>query len=317
MPASAFGFEWSLRAPERYLSVEDYRRAARRRLPNMVWSYVDEGADDLITLYDNRAAFDRWSLIPHALVSAVSRNQATTIAGVAVDLPVLLAPTGFTGLSRWDGDLGAARAAASRGTRYVLSTASSWTIEEVAHASGVGHFFQLYPRSGPATAALMDRAWNAGFSVLMVTVDVPVKGNREGERRYGMGVPPSMTPWRLLNAARHPRWAADIVRHQRVAGRNFVDSGSVSAAVESAEIQEREFMQGGLNWDDLAWIRDRWAGLMYIKGIMRAEEATRSIELGLDGVVVSNHGGRQLGSAPASLDALPRSSMRSPGGSRC
>jgi isopentenyl diphosphate isomerase/L-lactate dehydrogenase-like FMN-dependent dehydrogenase len=305
MARSALGFEWNLRAPERLLSLEDYRRAARRRLPELVWRYVDEGADDLVALHDNRAAFGRWSLVGHVLRGTSERDLATKVAGVSLDLPVLLGPTGFSGLSRWDGDLGAARAAASRGTRYVLSTASSWSIEEVAAASDVGHFFQLYPRAGSMTRVLMERAWGAGMKVLIVTVDTPVKGNREGERRSGMGIPPEMTPRRLLNVARHPRWAFDIVRHRRVSGRNFVDTGGVSAAVEAASIQEREFMQGGLDWDDLGWIRDQWQGPLYVKGIMRPEDAARAVTLGLDGVVVSNHGGRQLATAPASLDVLP------------
>jgi isopentenyl diphosphate isomerase/L-lactate dehydrogenase-like FMN-dependent dehydrogenase len=271
----------------------------------MVWRYVDEGSDDLVALRDNRAAFRRWALIPHALETTASRAQATKVAGVSLDVPVLLGPTGFTGLSRWDGDLAAAKAAASRGTRYVLSTASSWSIEDVVAASDVGHFFQLYPRAGSATRALMQRAWNAGMKVLMITVDVPIKGNREGERRSGMGIPPVMTPRRFFNVARHPRWVIDIMRHQRVSGRNFVDTGRLSAAVESAEIQEREFMRAGLDWDDLAWIRDQWQGPMYVKGIMRPEDAVRAVDLGVEGVVVSNHGGRQLATAPASLDALP------------
>lgn len=301
----AFGFEWTLRSREKLLSVEDYRKAAQQRLPKMVWSYVDEGADDLVALHDNTEAFQRWSLLPHVLTGLSGWGLSTKVAGVSIDLPILLGPTGFTGLSRWNGDVAAARAAARRGTRYVLSTASSWSVEEVTAASNVGHFFQLYPREGALTARLMDRAWSSGMRVLAVTVDVPARGNREGERRHGMGIPPTMTPVRLLDAMRHPRWSWDVVVHQRIAGRNYVDRGSITAASESAEIQEREFMQGGLNWDDLAWIRDRWKGFMYIKGVMRPEEAVRAVDVGVDGVIVSNHGGRQLGAAPGSLDALP------------
>ena len=305
MSPSAFGFDLRLRAPERYLSVEDYHRAARRRLPDMVWHYVDGGADDLVALNDNRTAFDQWSLVPHQLVTSTERDLTTKVAGVSLELPVLLGPTGFTGLSRWDGDLGAARAAANQGTRYVLSSASSWSIEDVAAASAVEPFFQLYPRAGGMTEELMKRAKAAGMPVLVVTVDVPTRGNREGERRHGMGIPPVMTPRRLLNSVRHPRWAYDIVVHQRVGGPNYVAERGVTAAVESASIQDREFMQGGLNWDDLAWIRDNWQGPMYVKGIMRAQDAVRSVELGAEGVIVSNHGGRQLGSAPGGLEALP------------
>jgi L-lactate dehydrogenase (cytochrome)/(S)-mandelate dehydrogenase len=299
------GFDYRLRAPERLITVEDYRRVARRRLPRMVWNYVDGGADDRRTLQDNRDAFSHWAFRPRALTGAVNPKTSRRIAGTSLDIPILLSPTGFTGLSHWRGDLAAARAAESHGTRYTLSTASSWSIEEVFGSSSADHFFQIYPRTGTATAELMDRAWRAGCRVAFVTVDVPVVGNREGERKTGMGRPPTLTPARALNMATRPRWTYDVLRYGRIGGRNLVADGGLAAALESVDVQVREFMQATLNWDDVAWIRDKWKGQLYLKGILRADDAVHAADLGFDGIVVSNHGGRQLDYAQATLDALP------------
>lgn len=300
-----FGFDYALRAPERLISVADYRVAARKRLPRMVQTYVEGGADDLVTVGDNREAFSRWSLNTRALAGRERRDLSTTVAGLPLDLPVLLAPTGFAGLSYWKGDIAAVRAAESRGTRYAVSTVSSWSIEEIAEASTVDHIFQLYPQSGDLAGSLMKRAWNAGHRVMFVTVDCPVKGNREGERKAGMGIPPVLTPRRLLNIARHPRWAYNVLAHRRVGGRSLVDDGGVNAALESIEIQSRELMQTTLDWEDLAWMREQWQGPLFIKGILTPEDAERAVSLGVDGIVVSNHGGRQLDFTPPTLEVLP------------
>jgi isopentenyl diphosphate isomerase/L-lactate dehydrogenase-like FMN-dependent dehydrogenase len=271
----------------------------------MIWSYIDGGADDLITLHDNRAAFSRWALRPRVLAGTAAVGLATTVAGERVSLPVLLAPTGLAGLSHWRGDVAAASAAERCGTRYILSTASSWTIEEVARASRDNHFFQLYPRSGPLTESLLRRAADSGNRVMFLTVDAPVVGNRTGERKDGMGRPPVLTPARLGNVARHPRWLYEVLAHRRISGRNLVAGGGLRAASQSVDIQMRELMQSTLSWEDVAWIRDLWPGKLFIKGILDARDAERARSLGLDGVVVSNHGGRQLDGARASLDCLP------------
>jgi L-lactate dehydrogenase (cytochrome)/(S)-mandelate dehydrogenase len=300
-----FGFDLRWTAPETLITVEDYRRAARRRLPAMVWSYVDGGAEDLETLRDNRESFSRWALRARMLAGNGTPSLSTTVAGVPLSMPVLFAPTGFLGLSQWQGDIHAARAAAAAGTRYVVSTASSWSVEEIAQASPEGHFFQLYPREGDIAAKLMRRAWNAGYRAMMVTVDVPVVGNREAERHTGMGLPPVLTLRRMLNIAQHPAWALNVLRHQRIGGRNLVNGAGIAAAVEAAEIQNRQMVQATLNWNDFQWMREQWKGKLYVKGILDPEDAVRAVRLGADGVVVSNHGGRQLDFALSSLEALP------------
>jgi len=154
------------------------------------------------------------------------------------------------------------------------------------------------------TQSFIDRAGRAGYKALFLTVDVPVHGNRESDRRQGMGAPPVLTPARIASAAIRPRWWYRFLRHQRMSARNLVDEGGARAAVRSVQAQYR-YMRPELDWSDFEWIREQWSGPLYIKGVLDARDAVRAVDLGADGVVVSNHGGRQLDGAPASLDALP------------
>jgi L-lactate dehydrogenase (cytochrome)/(S)-mandelate dehydrogenase len=300
------GFDLRLTPLHRYVTVEDYRRAARRRLPNFVWAYLDGGAEDLVTLRENRTGFSAWSLRARMLTGHGKPDLSTRALGEDVAFPVMIAPTGYAGMVHPDGDLAAARAAAKLGTRHVLSTASSYTIEEVA-AAARDHMpaFQLYPREGEVAMQLMRRAWHAGYRTLVLTVDVAAIGLREGERRMGMSQPPSITPSRLLNLAMHPRWVLDALRHKRISGRNFIDTGRLSDAAESLAIATRYVTQSALSWDDFAWMRDHWKGRVYIKGILDSEDAAKAVEAGADGVIVSNHGGRQLDFAQSAIGALP------------
>lgn len=303
-------FQYRWRAPRRLISVEDYRLAAARRLPRLVWEYVEGGADDLVTLRRNQEAFLGWSLRARMMSGHAERRLATTVAGVDIDLPVLLAPTGALGLSHWRGDLAAARAAEAAGTRLILSTASSWSIEEVAAGTHADHFFQLYP-GGERTATLMRRAWDSGYRALFVTVDVPVLGNREGERRRGysssgtMSRSLTLSPREALDVARHPRWLADQYRHGRGSMRNLLPTAGVQATFDSIQILHREIDRATFAWEDLQWIREQWPGAVYVKGVLDPDDATRAVSMGCEGVVVSNHGGRQLDHALASLAALP------------
>jgi L-lactate dehydrogenase (cytochrome)/(S)-mandelate dehydrogenase len=303
-------FEFRWHPLESLISVEDYRLAAARRVPRLVWAYVEGGADDLVTVRRNEEAFLRWSLRARVMAAHAERQLATTVAGVEIDLPVLLAPTGALGLSQWRGDLAAARGAEAAGTRLVLSTASSWSIEEVACGTRADHFFQLYP-GGERTATLMRRAWQSGYRALFVTVDVPVLGNREGERRRGYGSSGSLkrsltlSPREALDVARHPRWLADQYRHGRGSMRNLLPTAGVQATFDSIEILHREIDLATFAWADLEWIREQWPGTVYVKGLLDPDDALRAVSIGCDGVVVSNHGGRQLDHALASLEALP------------
>lgn len=299
------GFTLRWRAQPDLTSVEAYRQAAIRRLPKMASAYVDGGADDLVTLSANRSAFDAWHLVPSALTGQYQPDLSATVAGRQLSMPVMLAPTGSTGITHWRGDVAAVRAADACGTQYSVSTASSWSLEEVAQATTQDHSFQLYPGVGGTPARLMHRAWAAGYRTLVVTVDVPTKGNREGERREGMDTPPVLTPRRALNFARHPRWTYDVLRHSRLGGRNYIEGGAVRDLLATIEIQEREMQLASLAWSDIEWMREQWKGKLLLKGILSAADAERAVAAGVDGIIVSNHGGRQLDTVAPTLTVLP------------
>ncbi|MGE0584389.1 MAG: alpha-hydroxy acid oxidase [Flavobacteriaceae bacterium] len=277
------------------------------RLPKLAEAYVDNGAEDENTLAANRHAFSRWSLRQRVLHGVTFPKLSTTVAGLDIALPVMGAPTGFSALTNWRGDVAVARGAERAGTRLILSTASSHSIEEVAEAAQTDHAFQLYPFGDHAFAdGLMGRARAAGYKALFVTVDVPVKGNRDRERRSGLNIPPTISLPTALNCALHPRWTYNLLRHQRLGAANYAGRGRLSSKemLETLQRQERH-MQSDLHWDDVAWMRERWNGPFYLKGVMDPEDAVHAVDkIGVTGLVVSNHGGRQLDGAQGSLDAL-------------
>lgn len=305
-------FQYRLRTSTPLVSVDDYRRAAQRALPKMVWAYLDGGAEDERTLRSNRDAFAKWHLRQRVLAGHKDVDVSVLLDGESLALPVVLAPTGLTGLAHWSGELAAARAAERAGTRLTLSTASSYSIEEVAEGTGQDHWFQLYPwgdRSIPGSSfmdSMLDRAKDAGFRTLVVTVDVPVQGNRTGERRTGMGHPPILTPRRVVDAAIRPAWWYGLLRHRRMTMRNVItDTPGAKGAVQSVAIQSRQ-IRPDLTRQDVAALRDRWDGPFIVKGVLDPADAVQAVdEAGATGVVVSNHGGRQLDRAVASLEALP------------
>ena len=306
-------FQYKFRLPAECVSVADWRDAARRALPKMVWAYVEDGADSCRTAERNEQAYKDYTLRQRALAGIKAPMLATTVAGESLTMPVMLAPTALAGLSHWSGDLACARAAEAAGTRYVLSTGSSYTLEEVASVLSAPRWFQLYPFGDRGRVdSLLERASQAGYTVLFLTVDVPVRGNRETERRSGLTVPPTLTVAGLWDLMLHPRWTYGTLRHRRTAAIHYVagDLRAADAAVKSVQAQARA-MQPDLDWADLEWIRGRWKGKLYVKGILDADDAQRCVEYGgVDGIVVSNHGGRQLDGALATLDALPAIAAR-------
>jgi L-lactate dehydrogenase (cytochrome)/(S)-mandelate dehydrogenase len=304
-------FAYRLRAAPRPTSVEDYRRRARRRVPRMAWAYIDRGAESEATLAANRRAFARWALRQRVLTGVEAPRLETDLGGVPLSMPILLAPTGLSGIAHASGEPALVRAAERAGTRAVVSTAASYSIEEVAAAARERHFFQLYP--GPAgtdlTERFIDRARRAGYAGLMVTVDTPAIGNREAERRAGMGATPVLTPAAVLDAALRPAWTLGYLRHGRVVARNFVEAAGARAGVEAVK-QHAKVVRPDIVWDDLARMRERWEGAFMVKGILDPGDAEKAAALGADAIVVSNHGGRQLDGAPATLDALPAIAAR-------
>ncbi len=299
-------FRYRLSAGRNLFTVEDYRRAARRAVPDMVWAYVDGGAEDHVTLRRNLDAFQRWGVRQRVLTGVGTPDLHVEIAGVSLSLPVLLAPTGLTGLTHWHGELGAAQAAERFGTRAVVSNAATYTLQEVAAGTAESHWFQLYPwgNNKGHMQEMLRRAEAGGYRVLVVTVDVPTYGLREGELRRGVGIPPLLTPRRILDAAIRPRWAYGFVRHKRFSLRNLVDEGGMDAAVRSVQTQTA-FIYPDMTWADLDWLRAQWSGPVFVKGIMDPEDAELAVAMGLDGLVVSNHGGRQLEGVVGTLDVLP------------
>jgi L-lactate dehydrogenase (cytochrome)/(S)-mandelate dehydrogenase len=315
-------FKFRLNGGAQPISVEDWQKRAIRKLPDLALSYFEGGADDLTTMRENMSAFRNWRLRQRVLTGVSDPDMTATIAKTPVSMPVALAPVGAMGLGHYTGDRAASRAAESCGTRMVLSTASSYNLEEVGEATRENHFFQLYPIGGrERLAKLLDRAHAAGFTALFVTVDVMTIGNREGERRWNFVLPWTVTPGRALHMLPHWKWIYRTLKYKRIAAPHYLEMAKevaqedqaaaggfgkgIADAVASRETMAK-LMMGDLTWEDIAFIRDRWKGPLYIKGILDPDDAAQAVDrIGADGVVVSNHGGRQLDRCLASVDALP------------
>ncbi|MDD3798158.1 MAG: alpha-hydroxy acid oxidase [Novosphingobium sp.] len=300
-------FAFSLRDPTGdRLSIESYRRRALRILPRMIATYVESVADDGSAFARNRAAFTELHCVPRAPSGVARPDISTCIGGVDLSLPVMLAPTGLAGFVRPEGEIHLARAAEAQGTRLILSMASSTPVEDVARATCEDHWFQLYPVGDEdSVGALLDRVEALGYGALVVTVDSAVVGKREAERSAGLDFPVRLTPARCLDIAMHPRWLLRHLRYRRGFPVNYPQFGVGGAPAPTRS------MQLDLDWPDLAWLRDRWPRKFYVKGLLHPDDAFRAVEqIGADGVILSNHGGRQLGCAISAIDALPAVASR-------
>lgn len=285
------------------VNVEDYRAAARRRLPRFVFDYLDGGAEDEIALRRNRAAFDDTVLTPRVLNPVGQRDQSVDWLGTTLPTPIVIAPTGLNGLFRYEGDLMLARAARRLGIPFALSTASNASIEQVA-ATGVDFWFQLYVMHRTLADELVDRSLAAGARQLVLTVDVPVGGKRERDLRNRFVMPFRLRPDTLLDIACHPRWLWSVGRHGAPAMGNLGGAASKDPNVQAALLSRN--MDASFSWDDLARLRDRWPRPLLVKGILHPDDIRRAAGIGIDGIVLSNHGGRQLDAAPAPLSQLGR-----------
>lgn len=292
----------------RPVSVEDYRLTAKRRLPKMIFDFVDGGAGHEGTMRSNVAAFDRVVLRPRSLVDVSRRSTATTVLGESLSLPVILAPTGLQRLVHRHGELKAAAAAGQAGTAYIASTASGFSLEEIASAAQGPLWFQLYLwRDRALVESLVRRAAAAGYTVLVVTVDVPQVGLRLRDMRNGMSIPPKVTLRNLYEGARHPRWVRELFAGPQITFKNIVDT-DFARGVNGMSLMahaNRELTNPTTTWDELRWLKQAWPGKIVVKGLLTAEDAAAAVDAGADGVVVSNHGGRQLDGGPATLDVLP------------
>jgi L-lactate dehydrogenase (cytochrome) len=293
----------SVRRLARCRNIADLRRAARRRLPRPVFDYVDGGAEDEVTLERNTSGFDDLVLMPRVLRDVDEVDLSTTILGSPSPLPFALAPTGFTRMTHHEGELAVARAAGRAGIPYTLSTMGTRSIERVASVASGPLWFQLYVwRDRGLAKELIDRARVAGYDALLLTVDVPVPGARERDLRNGLTIPPSLGARTFFEGARHPHWwwrflTGDAVSFECVSDRAAKPSGVMAFLAEQFD--------PSVTWDDLAWIHDAWGGPFVLKGVVDPDDARRAADAGVTGIVVSNHGGRQLDRGPATIDALP------------
>ena len=287
-------------------STHDYRLAAKRRLPPFLFHYIDGGAYDEHTLARNVSDLRDLALRQRVLKEVGEVDLSARLFGEAVSLPVALAPVGLTGMYARRGEVQAARAAASRGVPFTLSSVSVCPIEEVQPAMTRPMWFQLYVlRDRGFMKNALERAWAAGVRTLVFTVDMPVPGARYRDRHSGMSGP--FAAWRrMLQAVTHPRWAWDV----GLRGRPH-DLGNVSAYLgHRIHLEDYigwlgENFDPSIGWRDLEWIREYWKGSMVLKGILDPEDAREAVRFGADGIVVSNHGGRQLDGVLSSARALP------------
>ncbi|WP_373380039.1 L-lactate dehydrogenase [Cupriavidus nantongensis] len=287
--------------------IEDLRRLARQRVPRMFYEYADSGSWTESTYRANQREFGRILLRQRVAVDIGERRIATRMLGQDVAMPVAIAPTGLAGMQHADGEILAARAARAFGVPFTLSTVSICSIEDVAEATG-GHpfWFQLYVmRDRAFVERLMDRARAAGCPALVLTLDLPVSAQRHKDLRNGLSAPPRLTPWNLLNMMGKPRWCLGMLGTRRRSFGNIIGHvQGVDDMTSLADWSSRQY-DPTLDWDDVAWIRRRWPGKLVLKGIQDVEDARLACQSGADALIVSNHGGRQLDGAPASIRALP------------
>jgi L-lactate dehydrogenase (cytochrome) len=291
---------------QRAINIADLRTLARRRLPAGVFDYVDGGAWDEVTKRRNESDLQALMLRPRMLVGATQIDLATEVLGRRVAVPLLGAPTGLTGLVHHEGEVAIAQAVHEAGGLYVLSSAASRTLEDVAAASPGPRWFQLYVgRDRGLAQALLERARATGYEAVVVTVDVARPGPRERDQRNGFVVPPRVTARTLVDGVRRPRWTANFLSRPRILSESLLLSmAQEGRAASLAELIARQF-DPGLSWRDIAWVQEHWDGPLLIKGILRGDDARQAASLGLAGVIVSNHGGRQLDHATSTIRALP------------
>lgn len=284
-------------------TVEDLRREARRSTPRVVFDFVDGGAADEFTLRWNRTAFEALQLRPRILRDVSGVDTSTTIFGRRLALPLVVSPSGGSALNRFAGERALARAASAHGVGYALSVMSSWPLEDVS-ASGDGpKWFQLYVwRDRALSEALLNRASAAGYEALVLTVDTPVVGVRDRDRRNGFGVPPRITARSFGQALLRPRWALSFLRDAPLNG--HVPAGAGSGDAQSLAAYTGSLFDPTVTWGDLAWVRRLWKGPLLLKGVIDPDDARLAVDAGVNGIIVSNHGGRQLDYAPPAIQAL-------------
>jgi L-lactate dehydrogenase (cytochrome)/(S)-mandelate dehydrogenase len=287
----------------RAFNVAELRRMARRRLPRMVFDFCDGGAEDEVTRAGNEAGFADWAFLPRPLNGTGTRELSVELFGLRLALPVIIGPTGLSGMLWPQGELAAARAAAAAGTVYTMSHGSTVSIEDLAKEVAGPLWFQTFMyRDRGLTRSFAERAAAAGYRALVLTIDNKVLGQRERDLRNGFVIPPRVS-WRsAVDVARALPWALRMAR-KPVTFVNYVTAEKRDILSLAAHIAG--LLDPSLSWRDVDWLRGVWQGPLLLKGVLHPDEARRAVDHGLDGVIVSNHGGRQLDGAIASIRALP------------
>ncbi|WP_298809369.1 alpha-hydroxy acid oxidase [uncultured Psychrobacter sp.] len=285
--------------------IEDLRRVAERKVPRMFYDYVDSGSWTETTYRSNETDFDRIKLRQRVLVDMDNRSLATQMIGESVNMPVAIAPTGFTGMMWADGEIHAARAAEKFGVPFSLSTMSICSIEDIATHTSKPFWFQLYVmRDQDYMANLIQRAKDANCSALILTADLQVMGQRHKDIKNGLSAPPKPTLTNIINLMTKPQWCMNMLGTKRRSFGNIVGHAKGVEDLSSLSSWTEEQFDPRLSWDDVARIKDMWGGKLIIKGIMEPEDAIMAARSGADALVVSNHGGRQLDGALSSISAL-------------
>jgi len=290
---------------EKLINISDVERAARKRLPRPIFDIIAGGAGDEVTVEANRDGFKSLRLRPRNLVDITKRDVSTTVLGKPVSMPILLDPAGYQRMANSEAELAVARAAGAVGTGFALSTVSSYPLETVADIATGPKWFQLYlpPGNTSETEELVDRAAKAGYDALCLTVDTTMRALRERDVRNRFSLPLKISPRLVASSAVRPRWSVDFLRGGvgRGTAAGFSPKMlSIKAAGSALSSTMRPVTEA-----DFALVRERWHGPLVIKGVLRGDEARRLLDMGADGIVVSNHGGRQLDSVPATIEALP------------
>jgi len=293
---------WQRRA----YSIDAMRQMARAALPRPVFDFADGGAEDEQTLRRNESGFDDLQLLPQPLRGAAQRDLSVTLFGKQLNLPVIVGPTGLAGLFWPDGERCAARAAAAVGTGYCLSHGSVCTLEQLAAVGAPPRWMQVFIyRDRGFTRELTERAASCGYDALVLTSDNQLLGNRERDIRNGFTIPPRFGPAEIMAMAFKPGWLWRMRSElKRITFGNYLKPGEI---VDIGTLAGRmaSLLDPSMSWKDVEELRKIWRGPLLLKGILHPDEAKAAIERGIDGVIVSNHGGRQLNGAPASIDALP------------
>ena len=283
----------------RAANVEDLRQLAKRRLPAGVFDYIDGAAEDEVTLRANQSSFARVTFRPRVLRGVSDVSLASSLLGAPLAYPLVLAPTGFTRIADPEGELAVARSAARAGLPYTLSTLGTRSIEEVRAVSEGRLWFQIYAwRDRGLVKEMIDRAREANYEAMVLTVDTPVLGRRERDVRRGFSLPPTIGPGTIIDGVRHAAWTWSFLRSDPIRFANVAGTSHGASPVTLSDFINTQF-DPTLSWDEVDWLRSVWDGPIVLKGIQTTDDALLAVERGVDVIALSNHGGRQLDGAPA------------------